>query len=234
MRALRLLRKRGPDAEKTPLTERREARFRFHERKRRASQARHGRPSPGRPRSTIASAPRFPALRSPRGGVDLREAEARGCWTTAYPAPQRTRAMLLGCLKFESVRRDERGRDLAYPSPARGGCSAAKRESGGDTFMVVPPPGSRVRALATLSPQRGRDVREGTLRLERHARLASLTSSSPTAQNPAAGRGAWKPLHTPSRFAAAHLPCPARRGTRARTAGPAAGIVVGVCEACET
>ena len=40
MRAEWLLRKRGPDADKTPPVERREARFRFAKRERRASQAR--------------------------------------------------------------------------------------------------------------------------------------------------------------------------------------------------
>ncbi len=59
--------------------------------------ARLGRPSPGRPRSVIANAPRFPALRSPRGGVGLlcRSPKGEGGRTTAYPAPLKIRAILL-------------------------------------------------------------------------------------------------------------------------------------------
>jgi len=41
-------------------------------RERRASKSASGRPSPGRPRDAIASIPRFPALRSPRGGEEGR------------------------------------------------------------------------------------------------------------------------------------------------------------------
>jgi len=47
---------------------------------------------------------------------------------TAHPALQRTRAMALDCLKFESVRGGDRA---SYPSPCRGRIKEAERDKRG-------------------------------------------------------------------------------------------------------
>jgi len=77
MRAFEAPSEARPGRRKTPLVERREARFRANGSDA-PSQGVSGRPSPGCPRDAIASIPRFPALRSPQRARGLAAPKPEG------------------------------------------------------------------------------------------------------------------------------------------------------------